>query len=197
MKILLLKTSFRAKWWKFFTWNFLLVLLVYILRILYFLEFFPRVLLISECGSMWVQFKGRNNTRAGTQHFHARIRTALLADSARTNMKFAHDRDKSTWFSCTMHLNDCKYWFQQVSLHVEVHLNSGHWATPITIIVQALWCGDYSRAWFISFSSSQMTGAEQFKGEKNSGKYSIWHTFDMKENIAIRKFLTQIFCKQN
>ena len=34
--------------------------------LLYFLEFFPRVLLISSCASMRVQFKGENKTRAGT-----------------------------------------------------------------------------------------------------------------------------------
>ena len=31
----------------------------------YFLEFFPRLILISECASMQVQYEGGNNTRAG------------------------------------------------------------------------------------------------------------------------------------
>ena len=34
-------------------------------EILYFFEFFQRVLLISECASMGAQFKGRNNTSGG------------------------------------------------------------------------------------------------------------------------------------
>ena len=55
------------------------------------------------------------NSRAGTirvqllsQQFHARVlvRTALLADSARTNMKFARHSDKSTSFCCTVQLSD-------------------------------------------------------------------------------------------
>ena len=57
----------------------------------------------------------RYNSRAGTirgqlqwlsQHFHAHMRTALLSDSARTSMKFAHDLDKWTWFSCTVQLSN-------------------------------------------------------------------------------------------
>ena len=36
------------------------------IHIPYFLEFFPQVLLISECANMRVQFEGGNNTRVGT-----------------------------------------------------------------------------------------------------------------------------------
>ena len=38
---------------------------IHVYNIPYFLEFFLRVLLISECANMWVQFEGRNNTRSG------------------------------------------------------------------------------------------------------------------------------------
>ena len=65
----------------------------------YFLEFFPKVRLTSECANMRVQFEGGNKTRAGkliSQHFRTRMCTALLADLAQMNVKSALDCDKST-----------------------------------------------------------------------------------------------------
>ena len=53
-------------------------------RILYFLEFFLRVLLILECANMRVQLI--------SQHFRARVCTVLLADLPRTNVKSVLDR---------------------------------------------------------------------------------------------------------
>ena len=65
----------------------------------HFLEFFPWLLLISEWASMRGQFEGGNNSRASTINTatlpHS-IRTALVADSARTNAESARDRYKST-----------------------------------------------------------------------------------------------------
>ena len=68
----------------------------------YFLVFFLWVLLISECAGMRVQFEGGNKTRVGTiniaalPHSYMDCAPCLLADLARTNVKFALDRDKST-----------------------------------------------------------------------------------------------------
>ena len=90
-----------------------------------------------------------------SQHFWARVRTALLADSARTNMKFARHSDKYrpdsailySWaiidfseFHCTNYSCELIY----------------RWATPTKINSARAWCGDYSRAGYISFSSSLM-----------------------------------------
>ena len=53
-------------------------------QVLYFLEFFPWVLLILECANMRIQFVGGNKTRVGaiSQHLWARMHTVLLADFA-------------------------------------------------------------------------------------------------------------------
>ena len=132
----------------------------------YFLEFFPWY--------YWFQsvLACRYNSRVGTiqgqmqllsQYFHTRMRTALLADSARTNMKFARDCDKSTctWSICAIQLSDRRQRFQQVSLHVEVlFVQSNKWSLSHAHRDNCAraWCGDYSRAGFILFSSSLMYG---------------------------------------
>ena len=60
---------------------------------------------------MRVQFEGGNKTRAGTilQRFRTRMRTALLANLARMNVKSALDCDNSTYYSCTGQLSDRRY----------------------------------------------------------------------------------------
>ena len=101
------------------------------------------------------------------QHFCIRVYTALLADLARTNVKSALDRDKLTWYSCTVQLSDHRWRFQLVSLHIEVLLvwsnnrilNHAH-----HINRARAWCRDYSRAGFISFNPSQITGAGTIQG---------------------------------
>ena len=93
-------------------------------NILYFLEFFPRVLLISGCANMQVQFKGGKETRAGT------INIATLL---------------------------CSY----------VH-------------------GDYSRAEFISFSSSQVTGAGTIQGREEFKEIRYLHCKVMGTYIKFR-----------
>ena len=63
----------------------------------YFFEFFPWVLLISDCANMWVQFKGGNKRRAGTIINHnSTLMCTAPADFARTNVKSALHHDKST-----------------------------------------------------------------------------------------------------
>ena len=60
------------------------------IHVLYFLEFFLQLLLISVHANMRVQLKGENKTRVAiiiiSQHFFTRMRTALLADLARTHL---------------------------------------------------------------------------------------------------------------
>ena len=62
------------------------------IRLPYFPEFFPWVLLISECANIQMQFESK--TRVGTINIPRSY--VLLADLTQTNMKSALDHDKLT-----------------------------------------------------------------------------------------------------
>ena len=144
---------------------------LYTSHTIYFIVYFPQVLLISTCPRMWVQFKGRNKTRAGSINITTLVRSYMHDAS---NSFGANEREicmyviVMNWPKLTvLHIHATVWsqyeWFQQVSLHVEALLEwLNRWMLSHTHPINCAHVryGNYLRAGFISFNSSRWFSTE-------------------------------------